>query len=129
MKSVRELVSTLNCENLFECIFGLNSMDMRVYTVLSELGNGRVEDISRTLGKRGATVYKSLQKLVMVGLVYREKRVFDGGGYCFVYKPVPKADVIREVTRIVDEFCRRVKEIAGEFENDSSSRLPRMWNV
>jgi len=104
-------------------------MDIRVYDVLTQLGCGRVEDVSRTLEKRESSVYKSLQKLLMAGIVYREKRVFNEGGYCFIYKPVPKTELIREVLRIVDEFCIRVKEVVGEFAHDSNSWLSGMRDV
>ncbi len=133
MKSMREMLTTLSCNNLFECVFGLNSVDTKVYMTLCDLESGRVDEISKILDKGENTVYKSLQKLVMAGLVYREKVVFEGGGYCFIYRPVPLRDVMKEVLRIVDEFCVRVREVveefAGEFRDDSGPRLSGLRNV
>jgi len=128
MKSLREFVTTLSCENLLECVFGLNSLDIHVYEILCG-GAERIEEISRAVGRGESAVYKSLQKLVVAGLVYRVKVPLNGGGYYFLYKPAPKHKVAEEIEKVVGELCTKIKRTLEEFLNDSRTGLPRLRNL
>lgn len=128
MKSIKEMVSTLNCGNMLECVFGLAPVDVRVYEALLQ-GMERVEEISKAVGKGESAVYKSLQRLLIAGMAYRIKMPLDGGGYYFIYKPTPKERVAEEVDRVIQELCVRVKKTLEEFLNDRGTRLPRVWNL
>ncbi len=128
MKSLREFVSTLSCENLLECVFGLNPLDMEVFNVLSR-GAERVDEISKAVGRGESAVYKSLQKLVVAGLAYRVKIPLNGGGYYFIYKPSPRKKIAEEIEKVVNELCIKIKRTLEEFMNDSSSRLSGMRNM
>lgn len=94
---------------------------MKVYEAL-DLGLERVEDISRFLGKKENSVYKSLQKLLVSGLAYREKRVIKGGGYYFVYKATPRGEVAKEIERVMGELCEKIRDVVRDFL-DSSPRV------
>ncbi|WP_456468293.1 helix-turn-helix domain-containing protein [Archaeoglobus sp.] len=128
MKSIKEMVSTLNCGNMLECIFGLTPADVRVYEALLQ-GMERVEEISEVVGKGESAVYKSLQRLLIAGMAYRIKMPLQGGGYYFIYKPAPKEKVAEEVDRVIQELCVRVKKTLEEFLNDSSPWLSGLRNV
>jgi len=128
MKSIKEMVSTLNCGNMLECVFGLAPVDVRVYEALLQ-GMERIEEISKAVGKGESAVYKSLQRLLIAGMAYRIKMPLEGGGYYFIYKPAPKERVAEEVDRAIQELCLRVKKTLEEFLNDSSPWMPGMRNV
>ncbi len=128
MKSIKEMVSTLNCGNMLECVFGLAPVDVRVYEALLQ-GMERIEEISKAVGKGESAVYKSLQRLLIAGMAYRIKMPLEGGGYYFIYKPAPKERVAEEVDRVIQELCLRVKKTLEEFLNDSSPWMPGMRNV
>jgi predicted transcriptional regulator len=115
MKSIKEYVVTLDCKNLLECMFGLSDVDLRVYESLQKLGEAKIEEISREVGRGENTVYKSLQRLIMAGLTFREKKILNGGGYYFIYKPVPRERVAEEVKRLTEEWCERVRRALEEF--------------
>lgn len=125
--SLRQMVKILDCNNLFQCFFGLNSEDLKVYEAIMS-GCERIEEISRFAGKKGNSVYKSIQKLLFSGLVYREKKVMEGGGYYFVYKPTPKEVVVKEVELILEELCRKVRSLMRDFL-DRSPELQGMRNL
>ena len=113
MKSLRELASLLSCDNLLECVYGINSNDVEIYRVISR-GIERIEEISRVAKKSESAVYKSVQKLVAAGIVYREKVAMNGGGYYYVYRAVPKERVAEDILRILDEFCSKVRRVVEE---------------
>jgi predicted transcriptional regulator len=128
MKSIKEMVSTLNCGNMLECVFGLAPVDVRVYEALLR-GMERIEEISKAVGKGESAVYKSLQRLLIAGMAYRIKMPLERGGYYFIYKPAPKEKVAEEVDKVIQELCVRVKKTLEEFLNDSSPWMPGMRNM
>lgn len=114
MMSLKHMVKTLDCKSIFQCFFGLNSEDVKVYEALN-MGLERVEDISKFVGKKENSVYKSLQKLLISGLAYREKRVIEGGGYYFVYRAMPKKEVAKEIENVLNELCEKIRSIMRDF--------------
>ena len=127
MMTIKEMARNLDCRGVLQCFFGLNSEDIKVYEAI-EKGFERIEEISAHLGKNSNAVYKSIQKLLISGLVYREKKVLEGGGYCFVYRPIPREEVAREVESILDEFCTKVRQMLRDFL-DRSSRLQGLQDL
>lgn len=119
--SLKQIARVLDCNNLFQCFFGLNAEDVKVYEAVL-MGFERVEDISKFLSKNSNSVYKSLQKLLISGLVYREKKVIERGGYYFVYKVTPREVVASEVENVLREFCEKVRNLLSDFF-DRSSKL------
>ncbi|MEM0202561.1 MAG: helix-turn-helix domain-containing protein [Archaeoglobaceae archaeon] len=127
MMSLKQMTKTLDCKSVLQCFFGLNSEDVRVYEALT-MGFERIEDISKFVGKKENSVYKSLQKLLISGLAYREKRVIEGGGYYFVYKAMPKSEVAKEIENVLNELCEKVKSLMRDFL-DSGPRLQGLRNL
>lgn len=119
---LKQISNSMDCNSIFECFFGLNSEDVRVYFALLD-GLERVEDLSSALGKRENSVYRSLQKLMIAGLAYREKRMLPGGGYYFIYKAKPKELVAREIESLMNSFCDRVRLFLRDFLADRGSQL------
>jgi len=115
MKSLREVIAALRCDNILECFFGLNEFDVAVYKTL--VGKAlRNQELAKFLNKSENTVYKSLQKLIMCGLVLREKRCVDGGGYYYVYRAANPEQVARKMEREVEELRNRLMKSIAEFE-------------
>ncbi len=119
---------SLDCENLLECVFGFNSLDMQVFKALC-MGAGRIEEIKLMVKRGESAIYKSLQRLIAAGVAYRRKVLINGGGYYFVYKPLPKEKIAEQIERIVNEVCLRTKKALEEFLDDSSIELPGMRNL
>ncbi len=121
MKSLREVIAALKCDNVLECFFGLNEFDVAVYKTLvgKTLKN---QELARFLNRSENAVYKSLQKLIMCGLVLREKRCVDGGGYYYVYRAVNPKQVARKMEKEVEELRNRLMKSIGEFEIKFSAK-------
>lgn len=115
MRSIKDSISTLSCENLLECFYGINENDVQVY--FSLVGkNMRIEEISEFLGKSENAIYKSLQKLLIAGLVVRDKKLIENGGYYYTYSSVPPSKVSDEMKKVLLDWCEKVKKTIEEFE-------------
>jgi len=122
MISIKQISNSSDCKNLFECFFGLNSEDLKVYEAILR-GLERIEELSKALGKKENSVYRSIQRLLLAGLIYKEKRTLSAGGYYFVYKAVPKELVAREIESIMNIFCEKVRLFLRDFLADRSAEL------
>ena len=115
MKGLREMIASLSCENILECFYGLNEVDIAIYSTLLRKREARIEEISSAVKRGENAVYKSLQKLVVSGVATREKRVLESGGYYYVYRPIPPDAVAQDMERMLEVWYRRIKETIREF--------------
>ena len=49
------------------------------------------------------------------GLVFREKRTIEGGGYYYVYNPVSPEKVAAEMRKMLNELCNKFEEAIKDF--------------
>jgi len=117
VRGLKESISNLSCENILECFYGLNESDIQTYKLLISRGELRIEEISRESGKSENTVYKSLQKLMIAGIVLRDKKVIRGGGYYYTYKALSPPEVADDMERILREWCVKVRNTIEEFRS------------
>ncbi|MBE8538781.1 helix-turn-helix domain-containing protein [Geoglobus acetivorans] len=115
MRTIKDSITSLNCETILECFYGINDSDAQIYRLLIER-NLKIEEISQILGRGENSVYKSLQKLLIAGLVVREKKVLPGGGYYYTYRSVSPNKLAEEMRRIMKEWCEKVAFTINEFE-------------
>lgn len=99
----------LSCSDVVQCAYSLGEQEVRTYETLNNLGPSRVEEVAASLEREASVVYRNLQKLLSCGIVTKEKRTIAGGGYFFVYKAAPKAQVKASLNRCVDDWYRQMK--------------------
>ncbi|AGK60691.1 putative transcriptional regulator [Archaeoglobus sulfaticallidus PM70-1] len=115
MKSIKEALTRLNCDNVLECLYGMNEADIIVFKTLVKLRGAKIDTLSKTLGRRENSVYKSLQKLMLAGIVTRDKKTINDGGYYYIYKPVDVEELAKEMIKLLDDWYRRMREVIDEF--------------
>jgi predicted transcriptional regulator len=126
MKSIKEAIDRLNCDNVLECFYGLNEADIAIFNTLRKLGPTRIEKISREIKKGENAVYKSLQKMMMAGIVVREKKTIEDGGYYYVYRAENIERMVQEMLNLLERWYRRMKEVIEEFIEISRKAEVRM---
>ncbi|MHB8395596.1 MAG: helix-turn-helix domain-containing protein [Thermoplasmataceae archaeon] len=86
MISLNKLGSTdASCFDLLSCIFEIGPSDFEVFTSLKTGKWVDLDSVAESIGKGRTSVFKSLQRLVGLGLVYRESRNLKSGGQYHVY--------------------------------------------
>jgi predicted transcriptional regulator len=115
MKSIKEAIDRLNCDNVLECFYGLNESDINLFKTLRELGATKIDVLSRKLGKGENSVYKSLQKMMVAGVVVREKKTIDDGGYYYIYRAETAEKLAEEMNSLLDRWYLRMKQVIREF--------------
>jgi len=117
VRALRDVIFNINCDNILECFFGLNSSDISIYINLLKSEGLKIEEIGKLTKKRYNSIYKSLQKLMMAGIVIREKRVIEEGGYYYIYKAVKPKFLAQNMRDMLEKWYNMVLKAINEFEN------------
>jgi len=113
-----KLMNAPTCEDLVQCAFSLSEFEITIYRKLVEVGPSRADEIAEEIGRDRSTVYRSLQKLMSCGMVFRETRSIERGGYYHVYIPISKQMMKEKLERCVDEWHQRMLSMLTKFGED-----------
>lgn len=103
------------CHDLVQCAFSLAEFEVEVYYQLSQSGPLRADELAAKIGKDRTTVYRALQKLMTCGMVYRETKSIERGGYFHVYRAIDKEVLREKLERCVNDWYAHMQEVLSRF--------------
>lgn len=106
----------INCENVMECLYGLSKLDKRILNILSEGEELRSSEIAERINKDQSTAYRSLEKLLNCGLIYKEKQTIRNGGYYFLYSRRPISKIKEEALECIENWYEEMIDAVEELE-------------
>jgi len=106
------------CEDMAKCVLGLKELDISTYKKLLENGPMTAEQLGDLLERERSTAYRSLQNLISAGLVYRETRSIDIGGYYYEYVAIEPARVKEMIRKTIDEWYRKMGDLIENFDKE-----------
>ncbi|ELY40231.1 helix-turn-helix domain-containing protein [Natronorubrum tibetense] len=109
------LVDSPEFERIMECVFGIQPHETRTYFRLLELPGSTVSELADALERDRSNVNRSLSTLCETGLVERERRLLEGGGYVYQYFAVPVPEAQESMHEAVDEWAETVHGRIDEF--------------
>jgi predicted transcriptional regulator len=104
------------CEDIMQCFFNLNELDIRIYMNLVDEGPKRSDDLAKKVGKDGTTVYRSLQKLISCGICFRETKTLARGGYYHIYTAVEPEVLKKKIQDCVKQWNINMNKALNEFD-------------
>ncbi|HXZ24429.1 MAG TPA: helix-turn-helix domain-containing protein [Methanomassiliicoccales archaeon] len=110
------------CHDLVQCAFSLGSFEVEVYYQLTQSGPVRADELATKIGKDRSTVYRALQKLMTCGMVYRETKRIERGGYYHVYKSIDRSALRAKLEQCVNDWYARMQEVLNKFESAGETR-------
>lgn len=121
--SISEMLrANCECEDVTKCILGLKSLDLQAYKTLLSEGPMTAETLGRHLCRERSTAYRSLQSLISCGLVFRETRTIEAGGYYYEYVAVHPDEVKRMLQENVDRWYRKVCSLIKTMDKEFMDR-------
>jgi predicted transcriptional regulator len=106
------------CEDMAKCVLGLKELDISTYKKLLESGPTTAEQLGQLLGRERSTAYRSLQNLTSAGLVYRETKSIDIGGYYYEYTAIEPSRVKTMIKATIDEWYRKMSDLVENFDRE-----------
>lgn len=123
--SIHEMIRTsFRCEDMVKYVLGLKSLDVEAYKALLLNGSLTAEKLGEILNRERSTAYRSLQNLLTCGIVYRETRSIESGGYYYEYAALETQETKQMVRKIVDEWYDRMNELIEKMDSKVSALHP-----
>ncbi|HUL38777.1 MAG TPA: helix-turn-helix domain-containing protein [Methanomassiliicoccales archaeon] len=110
-----KIAEVSTCHDLVQCAFSLGEFEVEVYYKLMESGPLRADELASKMGKDRSTVYRALQKLMTCGMVYRETKSIERGGYYHVYRAISREMLRGRLEKCVEDWYSRMQEVLHKF--------------
>ncbi len=113
---MQTLMASGRCGDLVKCAFSLSDADIELLRQLMVQGPGSVGDLTDGTDRSNGSVYRSLQRMLSCGLVYRDTRHIEQGGYYYLYAALPRAELNARIQSCVGDWKDRIDDIVSRFE-------------
>lgn len=118
-RSIPEMIrGDFKCEDIAKCILGLKNIDIDAYKMLVTKGPMTAERLGELLKRERSTAYRSLQSLMVCGLVYRETKTISEGGYYYEYIALDPCKMKEKVAGNIDEWYNKMKKLVGDIDKE-----------
>jgi predicted transcriptional regulator len=101
---------------VMSCVFGIHEHESRTYLLLLDQPGSTVEELANQLERDRSNVNRSLSTLLDRGLVERERRLLDSGGYVYQYTGVELPEAKEMLHAALDEWTEHVHGVIEEFD-------------
>jgi len=98
------------------CVFGIQAHETRTYLTLLDHPGSTAEELATVLERDRSNVNRSLTALLEKGLVDRDRRLLDPGGYVYQYTAVPLPEAKEDLHEALDAWTETVHRVIEEFE-------------
>ena len=105
-----------SCRDIVKCMYRLTDFELVIYKKLVKQGPLRADDLAPVLKKDRSTVYRALQKLVAAGLVFRDTKSIDRGGYYHVYSAVSPEQLVNKLHKCADDWFKNMNKAIEDFD-------------
>lgn len=117
-------------KDLFIQLYDLSPLDLDIlFMLISKKSEGpmTLEEVSKMTDRDRSTTFRSLQKLVTLGLCIKETKTIKEGGYYHVYSVVDMETFKIETERRVRDLQRSLDRLLKKFENDMQKAISSMY--
>jgi predicted transcriptional regulator len=115
--------------DLFIYLYNLSPLELDILlTLITKSSNDKknfmtLEELTRDLDRDKSTIFRSLQKLVSLGICLKETRTIKEGGLYHVYSAIDIESLKLETEKRVKELERSFTRILKKFEADMQTMI------
>jgi predicted transcriptional regulator len=117
-------------KDLFIQLYDLSPLDLEILFMLISKKNDEpmtLDQISKEADRDRSTTFRSLQKLVGLGLCIKETKTIKEGGYYHVYSVVDMKTFKIETERRVRDLQKSLERLLKKFESDMQQAISSMY--
>ena len=117
-------------KDLFIQLYDLSPLDLDILFMLISKKNEEpmtLDQISKEADRDRSTTFRSLQKLVTLGLCIKETKTIKEGGYYHVYSVVDMETFKMETERKVRDLQKSLERLLKKFESDMQQAISSMY--
>jgi predicted transcriptional regulator len=122
-------------KDLFIQLYDLSPLELDILFMLIRNNNNKhkndrpmtLDEVSKEVDRDRSTTFRSLQKLVTLGLCVKETKTIKEGGYYHVYSPVDMQTFKIETEKRVKDLQRSLDRLLKKFEDDMQRAISSMY--
>lgn len=117
-------------KDLFIQLYDLSPLDLDILYMLISKKNDKpmtLDEVSKETDRDRSTTFRSLQKLVTLGLCIKETKTIKEGGYYHVYSVVDMKTFKMETERRVRDLQKSLERLLKKFESDMEQAISSMY--
>lgn len=118
-------------KDLFIQLYDLSPLDLDIlFMLISKKNDGpmmTLDEVSKEADRDRSTTFRSLQKLVTLGLCVKETKTIKEGGYYHVYSVVDMETFKIETERRVRDLQKSLDRLLKKFEDDMQQAISSMY--
>ena len=111
------------CSDLLSCLYNLKPTDMEVFLEVANNENTTLTQIAELVHRDRSSAHRCLAKLVSTGLIHKQSKTLDGGGYYHVYSMTEPAKIKAYARQRVQEITDSLERLIENFESDLKKHL------
>lgn len=100
---------SFTCYDLVKCMFRLSETEISIIKAMGEMESLTVLQIAELINRDRATAYRSLEKLVSIGILIKERRGREGRGYSNYYTKMARKEILRKAEKRLDKCYAAIK--------------------
>ena len=118
-------------KDLFIQLYDLSPLDLDILFMLISKKNDdkpmTLDEVSKEADRDRSTTFRSLQKLVSLGLCVKETKTIKDGGYFHVYSVVDMETFKKETERKVKDLQKSLDRLLKKFEGEMQTAISSMY--
>ena len=116
-------------KDLFIQLYDLSPLDLEILFMLirNKSKSITLEEASKEVDRDRSTTFRSLQKLVSLGLCVKETKTIKEGGYYHVYSPVDMQTFKVETEKRVKGLQKSLDRLLKKFEDDMQTAISSIY--
>ncbi len=100
---------TFTCVDLVKCMFDLSQTEMIILQSMEETEAYTAHQLGEFINRDRATAYRALEKLLSIGLLYKERKGREGRGYSNYYSKVASKKILKKAEQKLDRYYTAIK--------------------
>lgn len=124
VNSIHEMIrASFRYEDMIKYVLGLKNLDVDAYKALLTHGPLTAEKLGEILNRERSTAYRSLQNLIASGIVYRETRSIDSGGYYYEYVAIEPREMKQLIKKNIDDWYKQMNTLIEKMDGEVDKLL------
>lgn len=110
---------SFTCYDLVKCMFHLSETEITILRAMEEQDALTAQQAAEIIKRDRATAYRAMEKLVSIGLAYKERRGREGRGFSNYYTMITKKEMLKKAEKNLDTCYDAIKTalMNAELEN------------
>ena len=110
---------SFTCYDLVKCMFHLSDIEITILRKMEERDALTAQEAAEIINRDRATAYRALEKLVSIGLAYKERRGREGRGFSNYYTKIAKKEMLKKAEKNLDTCYNAIKTALMNAETEN----------